>query len=420
MQSAASALECANNAQLSLLRLLDSEVLADPYGLYRALSEQDPVHWDPYLHAWVVTGYSEVITVLKDYSADRTPTQKHLEQIGLSLLKPLAEVMVQQMLFMDGAMHARIRSICSSAFTTRRVEQLLGEIESITDKLIDRVISSGRIDLIADFANPFPAIVTAKLLGVPEEDHVQLGLWTADLAEVLGNFHHSPERVEQMVRSLEDLTSYVGAKIEEQRRSPTDSLIHSLMTVQVDGRPLSDKEVIANTIITLIGGHETTTNLIGSGFLTLLRHPESLEQLRCHPEIAASAVEELLRFESPIQYTTRLAPAEMQLGLKVIEKGARVVAVLAAANRDPHRFPDPDSLDLLRPDNRHLAFGWAAHFCFGAHLARIQGQIAFRKLISRLLRPALFDKTWNWKCNAGLRGLSALHINFDPARPVTA
>src|SRR5215469_4442157 len=140
MQSSAGACDFGNRAQLSLLRLLDPETLADPYALYRAVREQSPVYWDPYLHAWVVTGYSEVITVLKDYSADRTPTQKHLEQIGLSLLKPLAEVMVQQMLFMDGAMHARIRSICSSAFTTRRIERLLGEIESISDKLIDRVI----------------------------------------------------------------------------------------------------------------------------------------------------------------------------------------------------------------------------------------------------------------------------------------
>jgi pimeloyl-[acyl-carrier protein] synthase len=236
---------------------------------------------------------------------------------------------------------------------------------------------------------------------------------------VLGNFQHHPDRVAEIVRSLEDLKSYVAARMAEQRRSPASGLIHSLMTTEVDGYRLSDDEVIANTIITLIGGHETTTNLIASGFLTLLRDPENFEQLRNHPEIVGSAVEELLRFESPVQHTARIAPADMQLGGKTIRKDARVVAVLAAANRDPHRFPGPDRLDLLRPDNRHLAFGWAAHFCFGAPLARMEGQIAFNKLLRRLSRPALRDKTLSWRENAGLRGLTELHISFDPGPPAT-
>jgi len=409
-----------NDADLSLLQLLNAQVLADPWEFYRSLRERSSVHWDPYMHAWAVTGYSEVVTVLKDYSADRTPTPEYLEQLGLSLLKPFAEMMQQQMLFMNSPMHARLRAICSAAFTPRKVEEMLSAIESVCDRLIDKVISCGRMDLIADFAVPFPGIVTAKLFGVPEEDHHQLGIWTADLAEVLGNFQHHPDRVAQIVRSLEDLKSYVGARMEEQRRSPTMGLIHSLMTARVDGHSLSDDEVIANTIITLIGGHETTTNLIGSGFLRLLREPESFEQLLRAPEIIPAAVEELLRIESPIQYTVRIAPGEMQLGGKTIPEGSKVVAVLAAANRDPKRFSDPDRLNLLRPDNRHLAFGWAGHFCFGAPLARMEGQVAFRKLLLRLSRPALIDRSLSWRGNAGLRGLTALHINFDPAPPRTA
>lgn len=392
-------------------------MLADPYALYRALREHDPVHWDPYMHAWVVTGYQEVITVLTNYSADRTPTLDHLGRLGLSLMKPFAEVMLRQMLFMDGAMHARLRNICAAAFTPRRVEALRTAIECIADELIDKVIASGRMDMIADFANPFPAIVTAKMLGVPIEDHQRLGAWVIDLAEVLGNFQHHPDRVAEIVQSLEDLKSYVVARMEEQRSRPTSGLIHSLMTAEVNGHRLSDEEVIANTIITLIGGHETTTNLIASGFLTLLRDPECLEQLRSHPEIIGSAVEELLRFESPVQHTARIAPADMQLGGKTIPKGSRVVAVLAAANRDPNRFPDPDRLDLLRSDNRHLAFGWAAHFCFGALLARMEGQIALNKLLRRLSRPALLDKTLEWRGNTGLRGLTTLNLSFDPGSP---
>jgi cytochrome P450 len=186
------------------------------------------------------------------------------------------------------------------------------------------------------------------------------------------------------------------------------------MTVEVDGHRLSNEEVIANTIITLIGGHETTTNLIASGFRTLLLNPESLELLRGRPEIIGSAVEELLRFESPVQHTARIAPADLLLGGKSIQKDSRVVAVLAAANRDPNRFPDPDRLDLLRSDNRHVAFGWAAHFCFGAPLARMEAQIAFNVLLRRLSRPTLQDDVVDWRENAGLRGLTKLRISFDP------
>jgi pimeloyl-[acyl-carrier protein] synthase len=415
----ASAVEEANDANLSLLRLLNPEVLADPYALYRALREYDPVHWDPYMHAWVVTGYPEAITVLKNYSADRTPPPAYLEQLGLSFMKPFAEVMLQQMMFMDGAMHSRLRNICAAAFTPRRVEELRTVIECIADELIDKVIASGRMNIIADFANPLPAIVTAKLLGVPIEDHEQLHAWVIDLAEVLGNFQHHPNRVAEIVRSLEDLKNYVAERMEEQRKHPTSGLIYSLMTAEVDGQRLSDEEVIANTIITLIGGHETTTNLIASGFLTLLRDPASLQLLRSRPEIVGSAVEELLRFESPVQHTARIAPADMQLGGKTIAKGSRVVAVLAAANRDPNRFTDPDHLDLQRPDNRHLAFGWAAHFCFGAPLARMEGQIAFNALLRRLSSPVVLDQTMDWRANAGLRGLTMLNISFVPGQSTT-
>jgi pimeloyl-[acyl-carrier protein] synthase len=415
----ATAAEKVNDANLSLLRLLKPEVVADPYIFYRVLREHSPVHWDPYMHAWVVTSYPEVVTVLTNYSADRTPAPAYLDRLGLSLMKPFAEVMLQQMMFMDGARHSVLRGICAAVFTPRKVQELRAVIESIADELINKVIASGRMDMIVDFANPLPAIVTAKLLGVPIEDHQQLHAWVLDLAEVLGNFQHHPNRVAEIVQSLEDLKSYVAAKMEEQRKCPNSGLIYSLMTAEVDGHRLSDEEVIANVIITLIGGHETTTNLIASGFLTLLRNPESLQQLRNRPEIVASAVEELLRFESPVQHTARIAPADMQLGGKTIQKGSRVVAVLAAANRDPNRFPDPDRLDLLRPDNRHLAFGWAAHFCFGAPLARMEGQIAFNKLLRALSRPALLDQTMDWRDNAGLRGLTRLNISFVPALPTT-
>jgi hypothetical protein len=404
----------ARDESLSLLRLLEPDVIAAPYELFHALRTFDPVHWDPYMHAWVVTSYPEVVTVLMNYSADRTPKPAYLDELGLSVMKPFAEMMLQQMLFMDAPMHSRLRNLCAAAFTPRRVEELRTVIQSVADELIDKAMAKGQMNLLADFADPFPAIVTAKLLGVPAEDHKQLGAWVIDVAEVLGNFQHHPDRVTAIVQSLENLKNYVAARMAEQRASPNDGLISSLISAEVDGQRLSDDEVIASTIVTMIGGRETTTNLIASGFLTLLRDPESLEQLRDHPEIAGTAIEELLRFESPVQHTARIAPEDMQLGGKTIKKGSRVVAVLAAANRDPNRFSDPDRLTLTRSENRHLAFGWAAHYCFGAPLARMEGQIGFKTLLSRLARPALMDTRLEWRENAGLRGLARLNISFDP------
>ena len=402
-----------NDEKLSLLRTLNPEALADPHALYRALREYDPVHWDPYMHAWVVTSYPEVISVITNYSSDRTPPVDYLDRLGLSFMKPFSEMMQRQMLFMDAPQHSRLRDLCSMAFTPRKVEELRRVIRSIADELIDKVVPCGRLDLIADFAAPLPAIMTAKLMGVPVEDHRQLGVWANDIAEVHGNFQHHPDRVREIVQSLQDMKTYLVDRMQELRKRPDNGLIYSLMTAEVDGQRLTDEEVIASTVVTIIGGHETTTNLIASGFLTLLRNPDSFEQLRSHPEIIASAVEELLRYESPVQHTARIAPADTDLGGKTIRKGAKVVAVLAAANRDPSRFSDPDRLDLLRPDNRHVAFGWAAHFCFGAPLARMEGQIAFNVLLRRLPRPAVLDKIVDWRSNAGLRGLTMLNLSFD-------
>lgn len=397
---------------LSLHRLLDPEVLADPYPLYRKLRERDPVAWDPFLHAWVVTSYAEVVTVLHRFSADRTPTPEHLRAMGLGSLEPVAQVMVRQMLFMDAPAHTRLRGLCSSAFTSRRVETLTAHIQEIADDLLDRVLPQGRMDVVNDFAAPLPAIVTAELMGLPPEDHDQLKNWSADFAEMLGNFQHNPDRVGRVLRTVRDMVSYFRAAIQEQLRSPREGLIRHLMNANVDGSRLSEEEVIANIIVTMVGGQETTTNLIGNGMLTLLRRPEALAQLRDDPSIIEPAVEELLRYESPSQHTARLAPDDLELGGKQIRKREAVMAVMAAGNRDPDRFPDPDRLDLTRPNNRHLAFGWGPHFCFGAPLARIEGQIAFSTLLRRLPNIALEPQPLAWRQNLGLRGLMALPVSF--------
>jgi hypothetical protein len=397
---------------LSLYHLLDPEVLANPYPLYHRLRTEDPVHWDSFLHAWVVTRYADVIRVLHHFSANRTPTPEQLSSMNLSALNPIAKVMVRQMLFMDPPDHTRLRALASAAFTPRRVERLRSHIQGIADSLIDRIVSKGSADLITDFAAPLPAIVTAEMLGVPVADHEQLKNWSADFAEMLGNFQHNPDRVPRVLCSVEGMGAYFRSAMRE-REHLRDGLIHAMMTAEVDGSKLTEEEIVANLIVTMVGGQETTTNLIGNGMLTLLRNRSEIETLRADSSIIPSAVEELLRYESPSQHTARLAPEDLEMGGRQIRKRQAVIAIMGAANRDPERFPDPDRLDFTRPDNRHLAFGWAAHFCFGAPLARIEGQIAFETLLRRLPNLALHPSApLVWRHNLGLRGLTALHVTL--------
>jgi pimeloyl-[acyl-carrier protein] synthase len=401
-------------APLSLYHLLDPDVLANPYPLYRRLREEAPVHWDPYLHAWVATRYADVVTVLTQFSADRAPSPEFFTGLGASEVGPIAKVMVKQMLFMDPPAHTRLRKLAAPAFMPARVNGLRDHIQEIATKLIDDVIArgTGRMDLLADFAAPLPAIVTAEMLGVPVEDHVKLKEWSATFAEMLGNFQHNPDRIGGVLAAVENLTAYFENAIHEQRRHPREGLIQALMSSEVDGDRLTDEEVAANSIVTMVGGQETTTNLIANGVLSLLRNPEQLERLRSEPQIMPAAVEELLRFESPSQHTARLAPDDVVLGGQPIRKRQAVIAVMAAGNRDPERFDDPDRLDFDRQDNRHLAFGWAAHFCFGAPLARLEGQIAFQTLLERFRHLELTGEPLVWRENLGLRGLTALRLSF--------
>jgi hypothetical protein len=402
---------------LSLYHLLDPAVLADPYPLYRRLREEDPVHWDSYLHAWVVTRYEDVVTVLTRFSADRTPSPEFFAALGAPHVSPIAKVMIRQMLFLDPPAHTRLRALAAPAFVPARVRALREHIEKIAAELIDRVIDrgTGRFELLADFAEPLPAIVTAEMLGVPVEDHRKLKDWSAAFAGMLGNFQHNPDQLDEVLRAVENLTTYFHDAIHKQRKHPRDGLVQTLMSSEVDGDRLAEEEVVANCIVTMVGGQETTTNLISNGMLTLLRDRDQLERLRSDEEIMPSAVEELLRYESPSQHTARLAPDDTVLGGKNIAKKQAVIAVMAAGNRDPERFSDPDRLDFDRLDNRHLAFGWAAHFCFGAPLARLEAQIAFGALLRRFDRLELSGEELVWRQNLGLRGLQALPLVYEPA-----
>jgi len=397
---------------LSLYQLYKQPVLANPYPLYHRLRTEDPVRWDTFLHAWVVTRYCDVSTVLHNFSAQCAPSPERLIGMGIAAMQPIAEVLHRQMLFMDPPDHTRLRALCTVAFTPHRVAALRSHIQEIADGLLRPVLDRGYMDVITDFADPLPAIVTAEMLGLPPSDHRQLKSWSANFAAILGNFQHNPDQLHEMLHNLDEMCTYFRDAIREEGRNPKCGLIHALLSAELDGHFLSEDAVIANCILLMVGGQETTPNLIGNGVLCLLRNPDQLQLLRGNPQLFPSAIEELLRYEAPSQHTTRVAHSDCTLGHAQIARGQSVIAVIGAANRDPERFPDPDRLDITRKDNKHLSFGAGGHFCFGAPLARMEGEIAFATLLRDAPNFELASESLVWRNNTGLRGLSSLPVTF--------
>ena len=308
---------------LSLYHLLDPAVLADPYPLYHRLQTEDPVHWDPFLHAWVVTPYAEVLWVLHHFSAQCAPNPEQLQAIGVADMAPIADTMMRQMLFMDPPTHTRLRAMASQAFTPKRVEGLRSHIQDIVDDLLDPALRAGGMDVLEDFANPLPAIVTAELLGLPASDHRQLKAWSADFAEILGNFQHNPDQIPRMLKTLEQMKTYFAEAIEDHRKHPKQAVIDALLNAELDGERLSTDAIIANCILVMVGGQETTPNLIGNGILTLLRNQGELDRLRRELSLVPSAIEEFLRYESP-SHTRRVSPLMMSnSGAKLFPKARR-------------------------------------------------------------------------------------------------
>jgi cytochrome P450 len=323
------------------------------------------------------------------------------------------------MLFLDGAAHARLRSLAAVAFSPQRVKALCDNIRKIVDGLIDKIAERGHAELLADFGEPLPAMVTAEILGVPASDHRQLKAWSLDFGRMLGSIHHAAEFSSQIIRSVNEAVVYFRDAIHQSNDASPLGLVQALATAEIDGVRLTEEEVIANCILVTVGAQEEITNLIGNGVLTLLRHPHTIAQLS-DTSMLPAAVEELLRYESPTQQTMRVAPEDVMFGGKLIRKRQQVIVLLAAANRDPEKFADPERFDPGRKDNRHLAFGWAAHFCFGATLARAQGQIAIERLLRRLSNLSLESPQANWRTNLSLRGLQSLPVRFDVQDPVQA
>ena len=387
------------------------EFNADPYPFYHRLREADPVHQSP-LGFWVLTRYDDCVMVLRDPRFGRAGFEGLLESVYGNTVEQGR--LPTSMLFRDPPDQTRLRALVSRAFTPRVVEGLRPRIQQIVDGLLDRVQGAGRMEVISDLAYPLPVTVISEMLGVPEEDRERIKQWSADIARSLDaiGLPTDPEIVDRGRTGRRAIGDYFRSLIPERKKRPRVDLLSLLIEAEEQGDKLSEGELLATCVLLYIAGHETTVNLIGNGLLALLRHPEELERVHDAPSLIQSAVEELLRYDGPVQRTARITNADVELGEHKIPKGSMVVPVIGAANRDPAHFPDPDRLDVSRPDNRHIAFGFGIHFCLGAPLARLEGQITLGTLLHRLPRLALSTERPEWRESQVLRGLKALPVSF--------
>lgn len=391
------------------------EVRTNPYPLYQRLREEDPVHWSDALDAWVLTRYDDVSAVLKDlrFSAERRRARnRFIQQAPTSAQEYGAAEAANTMLTSDPPEHTRLRLLVSKAFLPRNVEPLRPHVQRIADELLDDLPEPGRLDILLDFAYPLPVIVIAELMGLPTEDRAQFKRWSDDIVATLGATTTAPELAERAAHSGSEAIAYFREIIAARRRQPKDDLVTVLVKAADEDRALTEPQLLATCVTMLIAGNETTRNLIANGMLALLHHPSELERLWNDPTLVETAVEELLRYAGPVQCTTRVATEEIEIGGKRIEQGQLVYTMLAAANRDPAHFPDPERLDVGRKDNHHIAFGYGVHACLGQPLARLEAQVAFSTLAKRIRGPALATNHLEWGPSFILRGLKSLPITY--------
>jgi cytochrome P450 len=382
--------------------------VADPYPLYHQLRLRDPVYWDEQSEAWIVTGYADVAAMLRDA---RFVAQKPM------FLEPelmqLQQITERWMVLCDPPTHTRLRRMVNNAFTPRIVQNLAPHIEQMVAQMLDRVQAAGSMELIHDLAFPLPVSVIALMLGVPPDRHEDFKRWS----EALANLSEPPgvasfEALQETNQAMAEFAEYFRVLVEDKRRAPSEDLLSALIAVEEQGDRLSLDDLIANAILLLFAGHETTVNLLANGVYCLLHHPDQLTLLRQNPTWIKSAVEEFLSFESPIQTTSRQLAQDITWGSRTLREGDLVLLVLGAANRDPEQFRDPDHLDITRADNRHLAFGGGVHFCVGGPLSRLEAQIAIPALLGRMPHLRLAEGPLEWRRWESWRGLRELSLMF--------
>lgn len=396
----------------------------DPFPLFAEVRDLGPVHpvtlADGH-HAWLIVGYDEAKRALND---PRLSKDMHaaLAAEGAVVAEGLpGPSFARHMLTVDPPDHTRLRRLVSAAFTPRRVENLRPRVQTLVDDLLDAVAAAGpgaRVDLVSSFAFPLPFTVICDLLGVPEPDRPPLG---RGLTEMLVPTT-TDEEYARAKQSSDVVVAMLEHLVEAKQHEPDDALVSALITARDGDERLTTQELLSSLFQLIVAGHDTTASLIGNGIVALLRHPEQLAEVRADPAKLAGAVEELLRYDAPVPHSTfRFTAAPVAFGAVTIPAGEQVIISLAAANRDRHQFADPQALDVDRPPSRHLAFGYGTHFCLGAPLARIEGQLALGTLLRRFpeLRLAVSDKELRWGHGDGLvlRGLTALPVISGPSLP---
>jgi len=387
--------------------------LENPFAIYSLLRTVRPVMRMPTPGwngpgVWFLTRHADVESVLRDprFSVERL--RAPFIRDNLDRLPPFIQQSAQSlrsMLVIDPPDHTRVRKLVNKAFTPRRVAALRERVAAIVDELLEPVRTE--MDVIDGLAAPLPAIVIAELLGVPPEDHRQFKAWAAEIVASIGQPNFTASRG---ASGFQQLLGYLGEIIAARRVEPRDDLISAMVQAQEENDALSDQELLSTSNLLLIAGHETTTNLIGNGLLALLREPDQLARLRGDLGLLPTAIEELLRYDGPVQATLRVAREDVEIGGQAIEAGSLLLVGIGAANHDPDVFAEPERLDVGRDPNPHLAFGFGAHFCLGAPLARLEGEVAFRALLERYPHLALASEAPTYRPNPVLRGLTSLPV----------
>ncbi len=379
--------------------LTSSAFIEDPYRTYEQLRQKDPVHRMRLIEAWALTRYEDVQDVLADHKRF-TNAERNYDYMQY-----------RTFLDLDPPDHTRLRGLVSKAFTPRAVRELGPRIQELVDELLDAAAGRGRIDLISDFAFPLPVIVIAEMLGVPAQDRERFREWSDDIALSVNPLLNS-EQIERVQQATEELFEYFEGIIEQRRQAPQNDMISALLAAEEEGDRLTHEELLSTLMLLLVAGNETTRNLIGNGMLALLKNPAQLQRLREHPELLDSAINELLRYDSPVQMDARNAIDDVEIGGKRIAAGQRILAIVGAANRDPQIFANPDELDIGRDEISHLSFGRGIHYCLGSPLAILEGRIAFSSLLDRYSSIRLASEPV-FKDQIVLRGVEELWVEVE-------
>ncbi|MDX3237547.1 cytochrome P450 [Streptomyces sp. ME03-5709C] len=388
--------------------------VADPYPAYARLREQGRAHWFEPSGQWLIPHFADVSALLRDRRLGRTYLHRFThEEFGRTAPPPEHEPFTtlngNGLLDLEAPDHTRIRRLVSKAFTPRTVERLTPTVQRLAGELVERLVAEGGGDLVATVAEPLPVAVIAEMLGIPAADRHLLRPWSAD---IVGMFELNPseEAARRAVRASEEFSAYLRELIAERRRTPGEDLISALIAAHDEGDRLSEQEMVSTCVLLLNAGHEATVNTTANGWWTLFRHPEQLARLRAAPqELLPTAIEELLRFDTPLQMFERWVLDDIEVGGTVIPRGSEVALLFGSANRDPERFPDPDRLDLSRADNPHITFGAGIHYCLGAPLARIELAASFSALLRRAPRLELTAEP-AWNEGYVIRGLRELRV----------